>query len=133
MTTITRRPLLASLAFGWIATATGHAHAAERAGFTDQAFEAAQAAGRSIILDVTAPWCPICRAQKPHLDAALADPRLAGALLLEVDFDSQKSALQRFGVRQQSTLIAFKGRQERGRATGITDGAAIRDLLLKAI
>ncbi len=109
------------------------AAAAQRQPFTEAALEAAQAANRSILIEVTAPWCPTCRAQKPHVDAVAADPRMAGAVLLSIDFDSQKDALRRFQVRSQSTLIAMKGREERGRATGITDGAAIRDLLFRAL
>jgi thiol-disulfide isomerase/thioredoxin len=128
-----RRPLIAVLAAGGLALAARPAAAAPRAAFTDAAFDAAQAAGRPILIEVTAPWCPTCRAQKPHVDAVAADPRMAQAVLLSVDFDSQKDALRRLGVRSQSTLIAFRGREERGRATGITDGAAIRELLLRAL
>jgi thiol-disulfide isomerase/thioredoxin len=106
--------------------------AQERAAFTDAAFDAAQAAGRAILIEVTAPWCPVCRAQKPHVEATLTDPALRSALFLTVDFDSQKDALRRLNVQRQSTLIAFKGREERARATGITDPAEIRALLMKA-
>lgn len=127
-----RRRLLASLAFGWIALALPAA-AAERAAFTEAAFEAARAANRPLIVEVTAPWCPTCRAQRPHVDAALADPDMAGALLLTVDFDSQKEALRRLGVRSQSTLIAFRGAEERARATGITDPAQIQALIRRAL
>lgn len=109
------------------------AQAAPRRPFADAAFDAAQAAGRPILVEVTAPWCPTCRAQKPHVDAIAADPRMRDAVLFSVDFDSQRDALRRLNVRSQSTLIAFRGREERGRATGITDGAAIRDLLLRAL
>lgn len=109
------------------------AAAAQRQPFTDAAFEAAQAAGRPILIEVTAPWCPTCRAQKPHVDAVAADPRMREAVLLSIDFDSQKEALRRLNVQRQSTLIALRGREERGRATGITDAAAIRDLLLRAL
>jgi thiol-disulfide isomerase/thioredoxin len=109
------------------------ARAAQREAFSDAAFEAAQAAGRPVLVEVTAPWCPTCRAQKPHVDAVAADPRMREAVLLSVDFDSQKDALRRLGVRTQSTLIAFRGREERGRATGVTDGAAIRELLFRAL
>lgn len=130
---MTRRPFLAALAFGWVAAVAAPARAAERAPFSDAAFDAAQAAGRPVIVEVTAPWCPTCRAQRPHVDAAVGDPRMAQAILFTVDFDSQKDALRRLGVRSQSTLIAWKGREERGRATGITDGAAIRDLLFRAL
>jgi thiol:disulfide interchange protein len=127
-----RRLLLAALPALAVAAAARPARAAERAPFTDAAFDAAQAAGRPVLVEVTAPWCPTCRAQRPHVEATLADPRLARAVMFTVDFDSQKDALRRLNVRSQSTLVAFAGREERGRATGITDPAAIRALLLRA-
>lgn len=107
--------------------------AASRQPWSDAAFDAAQAAGRVILIEVTAPWCPTCRAQKPHIDAVAADPRLREALLLSVDFDTQRDALRRLNVRTQSTLIVFRGREELGRATGITEEAAIRALLLRGV
>jgi thiol-disulfide isomerase/thioredoxin len=128
---LTRRTLALLAAVPAIAALP--ATAAERQAFTDAAFEAAQAAGRPILIEVTAPWCPTCRAQKPHVDAVAADPRMREAVLLSIDFDSQKDALRRLNVRSQSTLIALRGREERGRATGVTDGAAIRDLLFRAL
>jgi thioredoxin 1 len=127
-----RRTFAAAAAFLPLLAALPAA-AAERVPYTDAAFDAAQAAGRPILVEVTAPWCPACRAQKPHVDAVAADPRMRDAVLLTVDFDGQKDALRRLNVRTQSTLIAMRGREERGRATGITDGAAIRELLLRAL
>jgi thiol:disulfide interchange protein len=132
MTDQARRRLLATLAAGWIAAALPAA-AAERAAYTDAGFEAARAANRPLIVEVTAPWCPTCRAQRPHVDAALASPDMAGALLLTVDFDSQKDALRRLNVRSQSTLIAFRGAEERARATGITNAEQITALIRRAL
>ena len=40
-------------------------HAAES--FDDQSFKQAQAAGKTILVDVTASWCPTCRQQRPSL------------------------------------------------------------------
>jgi thioredoxin 1 len=128
---LTRRSLAVFAALPLLAALP--ARATERLAFTDAAFDAAQAAGRPILIEVTAPWCPTCRVQKPHIDAAAADPRMRDAVLLSVDFDSQKDALRRLNVRSQSTLIAMRGREERGRATGVTDGAAIRELLFRAL
>lgn len=108
------------------------ARAAERARWSDAAFDAAQAAGRPILIEVWASWCPTCRAQEPGIDAALRDPALAGALFLKIDFDEDKDALRRLRVRSQSTLIAFRGQEERGRSIGVTDPAAIRALFLRA-
>ena len=90
---------------------------------------AAQAEGKPILIHVTAPWCPTCRAQHPIVSDLVTDPDNADLLVFEVDFDSQKEVLREFNVRQQSTLIAFHGTEERMRAVGITDPGAIADLV----
>ena len=89
----------------------------------------AQAAGDPILLHVTAPWCPTCKAQHPIISDLASDPANPDLLVLEIDFDTQKDVLRQFNVRQQSTLIAFRGAEERGRAAGITDRQAIAALL----
>ena len=109
------------------------AQAAEIEAFTPAAFEAAKRAGGPILVDVTAPWCPTCKAQKPILSELLSDPRFAAMTVLHVDFDGQKDALKVLGVRMQSTLISYKGGQEVGRSTGVTDKAAIAAQLGKSL
>lgn len=88
-------------------------------------FAEAQAQSRPVLIHVTAPWCPTCRAQKPTIDTLVSSPDYPDLLVLEVDFDSQKDVLRQFGARQQSTLIAFAGADEVGRAVGVTDPYAI--------
>ncbi|NKC29847.1 thioredoxin family protein [Falsiroseomonas selenitidurans] len=127
-----RRTLLA-IATGTLLLKVAPAAAAVRQPFTAAGFEAAQAAGLPILIEVFADWCPTCQAQKPHVAAVAADPRMREAVLFTIDFDSQKDALRQLRVRTQSTLIAFRGREERGRAVGITAPDAIRDLLLRAL
>jgi thioredoxin 1 len=90
-------------------------------------FEAAQAAGSSILVHVTAPWCPTCRAQQPTIeDIEATHPTLK---LFAVDFDSQKDALRYFRVLAQSTLITYRGKAEVARSTGITDRTAIMEMV----
>jgi thiol-disulfide isomerase/thioredoxin len=101
--------------------------------FEADAFEAAQAAGRPILVEVSAPWCPVCRTQKPILAKLGTDPRFKDLVLFEIDFDSQKPLLRRFDARQQSTLVAFKGRQEVGRSVGETQPEWIESLLEKTL
>jgi thiol-disulfide isomerase/thioredoxin len=97
--------------------------------FNDKAFEQAQASGKTILVEVTAPWCPVCKQQHPILsDVEKERPSL---VTYQVDFDSAKSTLKRFGVQMQSTLIVFKGKTEMGRSTGQTDPAKIRGLIAK--
>jgi len=108
------------------------AQAAEPSAFTDAAFQAAQEAGKPILVHVNASWCPTCAQQRPILDKLEHSAELGNLTVFTVDFDSQKDALHEFNVQQQSTLIVFNGKTEKGRATGITDPAAIRSLLLQA-
>ena len=111
----------------------GAAQAAQRVPWNQSAFASAQAAGKSVIVDVTAPWCPTCAKQKPTIQALENDPKFAQAIVFEVDFDSQKEVLRQLRVSHQSTLIAFKGRTETARATGITDPAEIRALFERSL
>lgn len=108
------------------------AQAAEPSAFTMDAFQAAQEAGKPILIHVNASWCPTCAQQRPILDKLEHSAELGNLTVFTVDFDSQKDALHQFNVQQQSTLIVFNGKTEKGRATGITDPAAIRTLLLQA-
>ncbi|CUW41189.1 putative Thioredoxin (H-type,TRX-H) [Magnetospirillum sp. XM-1] len=94
------------------------------------AFDAAQAAGSPILVHVTAPWCPTCKAQKPTVDKLeSSNPALK---VFAVDFDSQKDALAYLGVKSQSTLISYRGKMEIGRSTAVTDPAAITELVVRA-
>jgi thioredoxin len=102
-------------------------------GYSEKAFAAAQAAGKPILLHVTAPWCPTCKAQKPILSKLEGEPKYKNLVAFDVDFDTSKALLRKLHVAQQSTLIVYKGKKEMGRSTGDTDAASIEALLAKAI
>jgi thioredoxin 1 len=126
-----RSALFAALVAG--AAFSTPAFATETKPFTADAFAAAQKAGKPIFVDVHASWCPICAKQKPILSELTADPKFKNLVFFVVDYDSQKDAVKFFGVRMQSTLIAFKGEHETGRSVGDTDRASIATLLNKTL
>ena len=95
--------------------------------FDGKSFHQAQAAGKTILIDVTASWCPTCRHQRPIVEQI--EKEKPNLVVYEVDFDSAKDILRRFLVQYQSTLIVFKGTKEIGRSTGDTDPARIRALI----
>jgi thiol:disulfide interchange protein len=103
--------------------------AAERHAYTAKAFDAAQAAGQPILVEVHAPWCPTCKAQEAVLEKLEAQPKFATLQVFRVDFDSQKEALTRFRAGRQSTLIAYRGKEEKARSTGETREEQIAALL----
>jgi thiol-disulfide isomerase/thioredoxin len=115
------------------ATAFAPALALDKQAFDAKAFEAAQASGKPILVEVTAPWCPTCKAQAPILQKLTADPKFKDLKVFNVDFDSRKDVLRQLNVQMQSTLIVYKGKAEQGRSTGDTKEPSIAALLNKAI
>lgn len=114
--------LIAGLAFAPAASAdTSH--------FTRAKFEAAQAAGKSIVVDVHATWCPTCKAQMFVLDRLITEEKYNDLVILLLDYDTEKDIMRSFGAQHRSTLIAFRGGEETGRLVGQTSDAAIRALL----
>jgi thiol-disulfide isomerase/thioredoxin len=118
----------AGLLFGFIAFA---AQAAETQDYNAKAFAAAQAAGKPILVEIHASWCPTCKAQLPILGELEKQEKFKNLMVFRVDFDSQKDAVRAFGARVQSTLITFKGTKETGRSVGDTNATSIASLLDK--
>lgn len=109
------------------------ANAAEVLPYTASAFAAAQKAGNPILVEITASWCPTCKAQKPILSKLESDPKFKDLRVFDVDFDTQKDVVRNFKATMQSTLIAFKGDHETARSVGDTNLDSIGALLEKAI
>jgi thioredoxin 1 len=107
--------------------------AAEEKPFTQAEFAAAQAAGRPVLVDVAAWWCPVCASQGRSIKAITASPAYAKLLILKVNYDGQKDVWRGLGVTKQATLIAYRGRQEVGRIAFQTDRAQIGALLASAV
>ena len=127
-----RRALLGLAAFLPLAVLAMPAQA-DPMPFEAGAFAVAQKAGRPILVEVSAPWCPICKTQKPILAKLAQDPRFKDLVIFDVDFDSRKDVLRRFDARMQSTLIVFKGETETGRSVGETQPEWIEGLVEKAL
>ena len=127
------RRLLSAALLGATLALPSFAIAKDGAKFTDAAFQAAQNAGKPILVEVSAPWCPTCKAQAPIINGLLAKPEYKDMVRLNVDFDSMKDTLKGFNVQKQSTLIVFKGKSELGRSTGDTSPNTIESLVRKAI
>jgi thiol-disulfide isomerase/thioredoxin len=121
------------LALTLIVCASVGAAASERQTFDEKTFAAAQSQGKPILIDISAPWCPTCQAQKPIIQKLSAEPEYKGLTIFDVDFDTRKDVLRKFGAQVQSTLIVFKGDRETGRSVGSTSESAIGELMRKAL
>ena len=105
---------------------------ADEVPYSKQAFDQAVAAGKPVIVDFSAPWCPTCKAQKPIVDALLSEPKHKAVTLFAADYDSEKALKQQLHVTQQSTFVVFKGGKEVARSTGETRKEALASLFDKA-
>jgi hypothetical protein len=52
--------------------------------------------------------------------------------LLVVDYDQERQLKREMGIRSQSTLIVFKGKEQKHRSGGVTDPQALKSALLSA-
>lgn len=118
------------LAMSFIVTLAG---AGEIKPFNQQDFDKLTKEGKPVVLDVSAPWCPTCKEQKPIVEGLMKQPAYKDVTLMTIDFDSSKPTLKTFKVSNQSTLIAFKGEKEVARSVGDTTPAGIEGLVRKAV
>jgi thioredoxin 1 len=101
--------------------------------FDKATFDAALAAGKPVVVDFQADWCPTCKAQKPLVQGLLKDPKYSGLTLFVANYDTEKDLKKRLAVSQQSTFVVFKAGKEVARSTGQTDKGALADLFSMAL
>jgi len=101
--------------------------------FNQNDFDTMTASGKAVVLDISATWCPTCKAQKPIIDGLMKQPAYKDVTLMTIDFDANKPVLKTFKVGMQSTLVAFKGATEVGRSVGDTNPEGIEGLFKKTL
>jgi thiol-disulfide isomerase/thioredoxin len=107
------------------------AFAGEIRPYSQEQFDALSASGKPVVIAVHASWCPTCKAQRPILEALMAQPAYRTVTTLTIDFDGDKSLLAHYRVALQSTLIGFKAGKEVGRTVGDTTPSGIESLVKK--
>lgn len=100
--------------------------------FTADALSAAQAAGKPVAVHFHAEWCTTCKQQEKAI-AQLKSEQGLDLTLLVADYDKEKDLRKAMKVRSQSTMVVFKGRDEKARLSGDTDPAKFRAALKAAL
>lgn len=88
------------------------AHALDKESFSKARFDALQAEGAPVLIDVYATWCPTCAKQREVLEAYQTTNPDSELVILEVDFDDQKEWVKHFKAPRQSTLLLFDGTEQ---------------------
>jgi thioredoxin 1 len=108
-------------------------YAFEQKTFDAAQFKSAQDGGKPVVVHVTAPWCPTCKAQHQVLDTLSKNTAYDAVTVFTVDFDSKPDVWKSLKARSQSTLIAFEGAKETGRLAGETAVKPIEALIQSSI
>jgi thiol-disulfide isomerase/thioredoxin len=112
-------------------TIGGAAHALDIAPYSAQILAQKQQAGEAVSLHFHAKWCPTCLVQERAFNTFKGDAAVPGTLLV-VDYDQERELKREMGIRSQSTLIVFKGQEQKHRSGGVTDLQALKTALLLA-
>jgi thiol-disulfide isomerase/thioredoxin len=88
--------------------------------FSMERFETLQEQGESVLVHISAPWCPNCQRQKQVLTEYQQQYPDAGLHILNVDYDTQKQWVTHFKAPHQSTLVLFSGTEQVWFAVGET-------------
>ena len=107
------------------------AHALDIAPYSAQILAQKQQAGEAVSLHFHAKWCPTCLVQERVFNTFKGDAAVPGTLLV-VDHDKERELKREMGIRSQSTLIVFKGQEQKHRSGGVTDPQALKTALLSA-
>jgi len=96
-------------------------------------FEQARAAGKVTAIQFHSGWCPICVMQDRGVRSLKDDKDLGGAIVFQADFAKEDALRKRFNVNVFSTMVFFKGMEERSRTTGDFRPEQLKALFAKAL
>jgi thiol-disulfide isomerase/thioredoxin len=111
--------------------------AAGAAAFQVQAYDkaaadAAIAAGKPVVLEVYAPWCPSCLMQSAAVESLKDRPDFKDIRFYRVDYDNQKDVVAALNS-PRATLIAYRGGKEVGRMSWNPSEDEVAKILMKAV
>ena len=99
--------------------------------YSIDAFQQAQQNGETIVIDVYADWCSVCKIQNPILHEV--KKKHPSVVFFSVNYDTQHDAVKYFNAPRQSTIVVYKGTQEISRSVAETDAEAIMAAIEKGL
>lgn len=101
--------------------------------FQPDTFAQARSAGKVTAIQFHSGWCPVCVMQERGVRALKEDKDLDQVVVFQADFFKEEALRKRFNVTSFSTLVIFRGEQERARTTGDHRPEQLKPLFAKAL
>ncbi len=95
-------------------------------------FARARGEGRVTAIQFHSGWCPVCVMQERGVKSLQDDKSLAKVTVFQADYFKEEALRKRFNVASFSTLVVFRGEQERARTTGDFRAEQLKQLFAKA-
>lgn len=96
-------------------------------------FAAARAAGKVTAIQFHSGWCPICVMQERGVRALKDDKAFDQVTVYQADFFKEEALRKQFNATSFSTLVIFRGNEERARTTGDSRPEQLKPLFAKAL
>ena len=109
------------------------ASALEIVPFDADRFARAQSEGRVSVVQFHSGWCPTCVMQERGVKSLKDDKALDRVAVFQADYFKEEALRKRFNVTSFSTLVVFRGEQERARTTGDFRSEQLKQLFARAL
>lgn len=96
-------------------------------------FARARSSGKVTAIQFHSGWCPVCVMQERGVRALKDDRALEQVTVYQADYFKEEALRKRFNVSSFSTLVVFRGEQERARTTGDFRSDQLKALFAKAL
>ena len=103
----------------------------KKTNFTKEIFNQAKTDGKTIVINSYEKWCGTCSKQTAILNEA--EKKFKDIIFLSYEQSKNKDIAKELGVKFWTTIIIFKGKDEKARLVGQTDKDKIYKAILKGI
>ena len=103
----------------------------KKTNFSIEIFEKAKTDGRTIVVNSYEVWCGTCGIQTKILDQA--EKEFKDIIFLSYEQSKNKDIAKQLNIKFWTTILVFKGNEEKARIIGQTDKDEIYKAILKGI
>ena len=99
--------------------------------FSEEVFENAKTSGKMIVINSYEVWCETCSKQTKILDQAKKE--FKDIIFLSYEQSKNKDIAKQLNIKFWTTILVFKGNEEKARIIGQTNKDEIYKAILKGI